>query len=269
LHLLVCIKQVPNTNEIKIDPKTNTLDRSGATSILNPYDAHAVEEAVRWKRALGGTVSVLTMGPPQAKEVIQKSVELGADRGYLLTDKAFAGSDTLATSYILSTAVQKIASSIPVDLVFCGKQAIDGDTAQVGPGIASRLNIPQLTYVERIIEIKPEQQTIKVQRHIDGGHEIVESKLPCLVTVEKEINELTYAPLPDMIRAVRYHPVVWSVSDLDADINAMGLKGSPTAVKKIFTPKQRAGGEIWKGKADELAKKLVPLLIGDVLSCRQ
>lgn len=144
------MKQVPDTTEIKIDPKTNTLDRSSAPTIINPYDAHAVEEAVKIKNKFGGKVSIISMGPPQAEKVIKKCIEMGADEGYLLSDRAFAGSDTLATSYILAMGIKKIIEKETIDLLFCGKQAIDGDTAQVGPGIASRLGIAQLTYVEKV-----------------------------------------------------------------------------------------------------------------------
>jgi electron transfer flavoprotein beta subunit len=268
LHILVCVKQVPNTTEIKMDPKTNTLDRSSAATIINPYDAHAVEEAVKIKNQFGGKVSVLSMGPPQAKEVIKKCIEIGADDGYLLTDKLFAGSDTLATSYILAMAIKNIIKKEPIDLIFCGKQAIDGDTAQVGPGIATRLQFPQLTYVEKIVSINYKKQTIKIYRKLDGGYEVMESKLPCLLTLEKSINELSYSPLPNMIRAARYEPFVWSTDDLEADISKMGLKGSPTSVRKIFPPKQRAGGEILEGQIDDVVQLLVERLERGLEGCR-
>lgn len=269
LHILVCVKQVPNTTEIKMDPKTNTLDRSNASAIINPYDIHAVEEAVKIKKQYGGKVSVLSMGPPQAKEVIKKCIEVGADSGYLLTDRSFAGSDTLATSYILSMAIRRIMLVEPIDLLLCGKQAIDGDTAQVGPGIASRLEIPQLTYLENIASIDLQNHTVKIHRKIDSGYEVVESKLPCLLTVEKSINELSYSPLPNMIRAAKYEPSVWGFADLEADISKMGLKGSPTSVRKIFPPKQRAGGEILEGQLDDVVQLLVGRLKGGLIACQQ
>lgn len=264
MHILVCVKQVPDTTEIKMDPKTNTLDRSSAPTIINPYDAHAVEEAVKIKNKFGGKVSIISMGPPQAEEVIKKCIEMGADEGYLLSDKAFAGSDTLSTSYILAMGIKKIMKKEPIDLVFCGKQAIDGDTAQVGPGIASRLGIPQLTYVENIKHLNLKNNTVMVHRKIDNGYEVVESKLPCLITVEKDINDLSYSPLPNMIRAARYNPTVWGINSFNADMNQLGLKGSPTSVRRIFPPPQRSGGELLKGNVDDVVKLLTDKLKGGI-----
>ncbi len=257
MHILVCVKQVPDTTEIKMDPKTNTLDRSSAPTIINPYDEHAVEEAVEIKRKFGGKVSVISMGPPQAQQVIKKCIEIGADEGYLLSDRSFAGSDTLATSYILAAGIKKVIEIEPVDLVFCGKQAIDGDTAQVGPGIACRLGIPQLTYVQKISSLDIQSKIIEVYRKIDNGYEIVQSKLPCLITAEKNINDLSFSPLDNMIKAARYKPVIWNINDLDSDIAQMGLKGSPTSVRKIFPPPQRSGGELLKGSTAEIVKTIV------------
>lgn len=185
MNILVCVKQVPDTTEIKIDPKTNTLDRSSAPTIINPYDAHAVEEAVRIKNKFGGKVSIISMGPPQAQEVIKKCIEMGADEGYLLSDGSFAGSDTLSTSYILAMGIKRIMDVEKIDVVFCGKQAIDGDTAQVGPGIASRLGIPQLTYVEKIESLDVNKNNVVIYRKIDNGYEVVQSEMPCLITIEK------------------------------------------------------------------------------------
>ncbi|WPC39787.1 electron transfer flavoprotein subunit beta/FixA family protein [Clostridium sp. JS66] len=265
MHALVCVKQVPDTTEIKMDPKTNTLDRSSAPTIINPYDAHAVEEAVKIKNMLGGKVSIISMGPPQAEEVIKKCIEMGADEGYLLSDRAFAGSDTLATSYILAMGIKKIMEKEHVDLIFCGKQAIDGDTAQVGPGIASRLGIPQLTYVEKIKCLNAKNSTVIVHRKIDNGYEVVESKLPCLITVENDINDLSYSPLPNMIRAARYRATVLGINDFKADMSQLGLKGSPTSVRRIFPPAQRPGGELLKGNIDEVVKQLTDRLKGGIV----
>lgn len=265
MHTLICVKQVPDTTEIKIDPKTNTLDRSSAPSIINPYDAHAVEEAVKIKKEFGGKISVISMGPPQAQEVIKKCIEMGADEGYLLSDRSFAGSDTLATSYILSMGIKKIMEKEPIDLIFCGKQAIDGDTAQVGPGIASRLCISQLTYVEKIQFLDLKNNVVTIHRKIDSGYEVVESKLPCLITVEKSINELSFSPLPNMIKAARYKPVVWGITDFEADLKQLGLKGSPTSVRRIFPPPQRIGGELLQGSTDEVVKTLVDKLKGGII----
>lgn len=260
MHILVCVKQVPDTTEVRIDPETNTLDRSSAPAIINPYDSHAVEEAVRIKEQVGGKVTVLSMGPPAAVEVIKRCIMLGADAGYLLSDRAFAGSDTLATSYILAKGIEVISQREPVDLIFCGKQAIDGDTAQVGPGIARRLDMPQLTYVKRVVQVDSDKKEVQVHRKLDDGHEVVVSKLPCLITVEKEINDLRYESLPNMLRAARYQPVILGVADLQADLTMMGLKGSPTSVSKIFAPSQRNQGELLKGTEQEIVNQLIERL---------
>lgn len=268
MHTLVCVKQVPDTTEIKMDPKTNTLDRSSAPTIFNPYDAHALEEAVIIKQKFGGKISVISMGPPQAQEVIKKCIEIGADEGYLLSDRAFAGSDTLATSYILAMGIKKIMEKENIDIVFCGKQAIDGDTAQVGPGIASRLSIPQLTYVEHIQNLDLKENTVTIHRKIDNGYEIVQSKLPCLITVEKSINELSFSPLPNMIRAARYKARIFGINDFNADLNQLGLKGSPTSVRRIFPPEQRAGGKLLQGSTDEVVRILVNKLKEEIIKCQ-
>lgn len=260
MHILVCVKQVPDTTEVRIDPETNTLDRSSAPAIINPYDSHAVEEAVRIKEKVGGKVTVLSMGPPAAVDVIKRCIMLGADEGYLLSDRAFAGSDTLATSYILAKGIEAISRKEPLDLIFCGKQAIDGDTAQVGPGIARRLGMPQLTYVKNVVNVDSAKREVKVHRKLDDGHEVVVAKLPCLITVEKEINELRYESLPNMLRAARYQPTVLGAADLETDAAQMGLNGSPTSVSRIFAPSQRGQGEILKGSDEEIIKQLVEKL---------
>ena len=257
MHIIVCVKQVPDTTEVRIDPETNTLDRSSAPAIINPYDSHAVEEAVRLKEHLGGKVSVISMGPFSAVEAIKKCIALGADDGYLLSDKNFAGSDTLATSYILALGIMKICRQEPYDLIFCGKQAIDGDTAQVGPGIAGRLGLPQLTYVKKVSSVDPEQKEVKVHRKMDEGYEVVTAKIPCLITVEKEINQLRYSSLPDMLRSARYNPTIYGAQDLNADPLMMGLKGSPTSVVKIFAPTQRSQGEIFNGDGQIAISQLI------------
>ncbi len=262
MHIVVCVKQVPDTKIIKINPKTNTLDRRSAPAILNPYDAHAVQEAVRIRQQTGGTISVVSMGPPQATEVIKKSVEIGADRGYLISDRAFAGADTLATSYALSKALEKIGSELPIDLIICGKHAIDGDTGQVGPGIARRLDIPPITSVLEVAEVNEKENTVLIKRKLSNGYELIQSNLPCLLTVEKEINEIDYSPMPNMIRAARYEPVIWTVNDLDAvDRTQLGLKGSPTIVGKMFTPPRPEGGKKFDGSSDEQVKQLMEILM--------
>jgi electron transfer flavoprotein beta subunit len=263
MHIVVCVKQVPDTKIIKINPKTNTLDRRSAPAILNPYDAHAVQEAVSIKKQLEDVkISVLSMGPPQATAVIKKSVEIGADEGYLITDRAFAGADTLATSYALSKGLEKISKERPIDIIICGKHAIDGDTGQVGPGIARRLDIPPVTNVIEVCEVNEKEKTILVKRKLSNGHELVKVGMPCLLTVEKEVNEIEYSPLTNMINAARYESIIWSVNDLDdVDRAQLGLKGSPTVVGKMFSPPKPEGGKRLEGTSDEQVKQLIDVLL--------
>lgn len=248
MHFVVCLKQVPDTSEVRVDPETNTLIRKGVPSIINPYDAHALEEAMRLKDKLGGKVTIISMGPMQAREAIKKAMSFGADRAILLSDRHFGGSDSLATAYILSTALKKINETEPIDLVLAGKEAIDGDTAQTGPGIAQRLGFPQLTYVIRIREMT--ESNIIVERKTEAGRQVVEAQLPALITVEKELNELRYASLPDLMKAAQYIPEIWDFNSLIFDATQMGLKGSPTSVSRIFAPLGRSGGEIIDGTKD-------------------
>lgn len=248
MHFVVCLKQVPDTSEVRIDPVTNTLMREGVPSIINPYDAHGLEEAMRLKDNVGGKVTILSMGPPQAKEALKKAMSFGADRAILLSDRAFGGSDSLATAYILSMALKKIHESEPIDLVFAGKEAIDGDTAQTGPGIAQRLGFPQLTYAIRVKELT--DTSVTVERKTESGRQIVQAQLPALLTVEKELNDLRYASLPNMMRAAAYEPEMWDAKTLPFDAAQMGLKGSPTSVSRIFAPPSRSGGEIMDGMKD-------------------
>lgn len=239
MHAVVCIKQVPDTTEVKIDPKTNTLMRKGVPSIANPYDLHALEEALHLKDRYGGKVTAISMGPTQAREVIKKAISLGADDGILLCDVVFAGSDTLATSYILSQAIREINERERVDVILVGKQAIDGDTAQVGPGIATRLGIPPLTYVLRIDDVDLKGRKIRVERMLETGREVVEASLPVLLTTVKEANEVRYASLPNLVKAIRHEVKVWNKNSFPLDPSQCGLKGSPTQVKKIFAPPVR------------------------------
>ena len=262
LHIVACIKQVPDTKIIKMNPKTNTMDRRTAPAILNPYDTHAVEEAVRLKKRYGGTVSVLTMGPPPAVKAIKKCIEIGADEGYLITDRRFAGADTLATSYALTKALEKISKTNPVDLVICGKMTIDGDTGQVGPGIARRLDIPPLTSVNKVAEINKDEGYAIVHRKLEDGYEVIKSTLPCLFSVEKTINEVPYSPFPNMLKAAKYQPIIWSVDDLeDIDIKQLGLKGSPTIVSKVWAPPPPEGGTIMEGKPLEQVEQLLSVIL--------
>ncbi|OIJ13790.1 electron transfer flavoprotein subunit beta [Anaerobacillus arseniciselenatis] len=262
MHIVVCVKQVPDTKVIKVNPKTNTLDRSSAPAILNPYDAHAVEEAVRLKEQHGGKVTVLSMGPPQAVKAIKKCVEIGADEGVLISDRAFAGADTLATSYALTKAIEKIQKKEPISLVLCGKHAIDGDTGQVGPGIARRMEIPPITNVIKIENVDNKESKVEIRRKIENGYEIIQSQTPCLLTVEKEINEVAYSPMPNMIKAARYEPTVWTVADLDdVDKQQLGMKGSPTIVGKMWPPAKSEGAKLIEGDAKSQVKELVSAVL--------
>ena len=255
MNIIVCIKQVPNTTDVRIDPVTNTLIRDGVESVINPFDAYAIEEAVRLKERSGGKVTALTMGPPQAESALREAISLGCDEGILVSDRKFAGSDTWATSYTLAAAIRKIGD---FDVVLCGKQASDGDTAQVGPGISTHLDIPQVTYVKKIAEISAE--TAKVERMTEEGYDVVETPLPCLFTVVKEINTPRLPSFKGMMRAKSAKIVKWTADDIAADPAALGLDGSPTRVIKIFTPEPRKGGVRLSGTTGDISKELVELL---------
>lgn len=240
-HFVACIKQVPDSREIKIDPKTNTLIRQGVPAIVNYFDMRGVEEALKLKERYGGRVTVLTMGPPSAAEALRECVAMGADEGVLITDRGFAGADTLATSYVVAKAIEKAAATFgPVDVVFCGKQTLDGDTGQVGPGVACRLDYDQLTYVEAVESFDVVNRTITVRRHLEDGVQRVRAYLPVLLTVLSELNEPRRASLPGVLRAVRYQPVIWTTADFpDLDRSKIGLRGSPTIVSKSWVPEPK------------------------------
>ncbi|MGD0887356.1 MAG: electron transfer flavoprotein subunit beta/FixA family protein [Thermodesulfovibrionales bacterium] len=251
MNIIVCIKQVPDTAEVKINPETNTLVRDGVPSIINPYDLHAIEASLRIKDSLGAKVTVLTMGPPQAEGALRDAIAMGADDGVLLTDRAFAGSDTWATSYTLSKAIEKLGA----DITICGKQAIDGDTAQVGPETAEFLNIPHISYVRRIEEVKPD--LIRVQRLMDDGYDIVESSLPVLLTVVKEINDPRLPSLKGKMAAKKAEIKKWSSADIGADADKIGLKGSPTQVRNIFAPQAKKDRKMIEGTLEEQVEGLL------------
>jgi len=237
LHIVVCIKQVPDSAQIRVHPVTNTIMRQGVPAIINPYDLYALEEALRIKDKFGGFVTVITMGPPQAENALRKALSFGVDDAILVTDRAFAGADTLATSFALASAIQQIEKSMPVDLVFCGKQTIDGDTAQVGPGIAKRLNLELLTYISSIVSVSEQKKEIVVQRRSEGGVQVLKTRLPSLVTMLEGSNEMRFATMPDMIRAARTTVKRWDrVAAGIEDVSKIGLKGSPTVVSKVFAP---------------------------------
>ncbi len=255
MNIIVCIKQVPDTTEIRLDPVTHNLIRDGVKSIINPFDLYALEEAVRLKEKFGGKVTVLTMGPPQAETSLREALGLGADEAILVSDRAFAGSDTLATSYTLSKAIEKIKN---YDLIICGKQAVDGDTAQVGPGIAATLDIPQITNVRKIRDIAGEIFT--AERATEEGFDVVETKLPCLITVVKEINQPRLPSLKGKMKAKSAVIPLWKAADIGAEEMRIGLKGSPTEVWKSFTPPPRPKGKVLEGDAAVVCEELVETL---------
>jgi electron transfer flavoprotein beta subunit len=250
MHCVCCIKQVPNTADVKIDPETNTLIRSGVESISNPFDLVALETAVRLKEKHGGRVTVISMGPPQAESCLREALSLGADATILLSDRAFAGADTLATSYTLAKAIEEIARKKPVDLIVCGKQAIDGDTAQTGPGIATRLGYTQLTYVTEVQDLDETKKHIQVKRKVEGGVEVIRGPLPALLTVELEAAAPRRASLPLLVAALRARVAVWDARAIKAEAKMIGLKGSPTWVKRIFGPPAKEGGPRFDAQKD-------------------
>jgi len=257
MKFIVCIKQVPDTTEVKVDPKTHTLIREGVPSILNPYDQFAVEECVRIREEIGeGSISVITMGPPQARSALMRCLAHGADEAILISDKAFAGSDTWATAYTLSHAIKKIGS---FDMVFCGQQAIDGDTAQVGPEIAQQLGIPQITYVEKVSLDKTHKLTIHKQT--DGGDQILEAKLPILLALLPPSSfQPEHPPMSSILKAKRKPFNIWDANILGGDKSKFGLDGSFTQVIKTYTPPSRGECEMIEDDPKEAAKKLSKIL---------
>lgn len=252
MKIIVCIKQVPETTSVRIDPQTHTLIREGVKSIINPFDMNAIETALQLKEQQSGEVIAISMGPPQAEEALREAISLGVDEAILLSDRAFAGADTLATSYTLSMGIKKIGK---FDLILCGKQAIDGDTAQVGPELAEILNIPQVCWVRKIVEIK--NQTIVVERTLEDGYEVVETQLPALLTVVKEINEPRLPSLRGKMAAKKKEIPVWGVQEIDVSPDFVGLTGSATQVIRTFTPPPKKDRRILQGEVKDIVKELV------------
>lgn len=239
--IVVCVKQVPDSAQIRVHPVTGTIMRQGVPAVLNPYDLFALEEALQIKDRLGGRIVALCMGPGQAEAVLRKALSLGADEGVLVSDRAFAGSDTLATSFALASAIGRLTEEEPVDLVFTGKQTIDGDTGQVGPGVAKRLGMQLLSYVCRIPILDMDSRSIVVHRWTEKGVQVLSSRLPCLITVLEGTSEGRFASLPEMIRAARQPIRVWDRKAAGIeDVAKIGLKGSPTVVGKVFAPSRRS-----------------------------
>jgi electron transfer flavoprotein beta subunit len=262
MKAVVLIKQVPDTTDVRIDRETNTLIREGVPSIINPFDMYAIEEGLRIVEAAGeGSVTVMSMGPPQVEEALREAISLGVDEAVLLSDRAFAGSDTWSTSYTLAAGIRKLAD---YDIILCGKQAIDGDTAQVGPGVAQFLGVPQVTYAKKVTI---EGGKALVERMLEDGHDVVRVPLPAVITVVKDINEPRLPSLKGKMKAKKAEITVWSSDDLDVDEAELGLDGSPTRVVKVFAPEAREGGTIFEGEVDEtvgaLVGELVPILKGE------
>ncbi|CCM80319.1 MULTISPECIES: electron transfer flavoprotein subunit beta/FixA family protein [Rhizobium] len=268
MHIVICIKQVPDSAQIRVHPVTNTIMRQGVPTIINPYDLFALEEALELRDCHGGEVTVLTMGPPMAEDALRKALTYGADRAVLLTDRHFAGSDTLATSFALSQAIAKIGETFGTpDIVFTGKQTIDGDTAQVGPGIAKRLDLLQLTYVAKIASIDLNAREIMVERRSEGGTQTLKSKLPCLVTMLEGTNEIRRGSLDDALRAARSEIVKWSAADAGIeDLTKCGLRGSPTVVKRVFAPPERVEKAEQIDTTEKTPRDLADELIAGIFS---
>ena len=262
MNMLVCIKQVPDTTEIKIDPVTNTLIRDGVPSIVNPFDAYALEAAARVKDANPGSkIVVVSMGPEQAKVALKECLAVGGDKAYLVSDRACGGSDTLATGYIMSKAKEKIEEleGIKCDIIWFGKQAIDGDTAQVGPQTAENLDYPQVTYAFEASVT--EAGNVLVKKEVEDGFEMLEMATPCVITITKPDYEPRYPTIKSKMAANKAKIEVLSAADCDLDVMQSGLKGSPTKVKKTFTPPRKTGGiKIKEETNEESAKKLYELL---------
>lgn len=248
--VISCIKQVPDTTQVQIDPVTNTLVREGIPFIMNPYDTHALEESLRLKDRFGLRAVTLSMGPPNAEATLRKACAVGVDQAILLSDRVFGGADTLATSKVLAAAITRLSAKEEVALVICGKQTIDGDTAQVGPGIASRLGYSQLTLVDRIESLDLDKRTICVRRKLEGRHEIVSAPLPAVLTVVRELNRPRYPTVPMRLAAKTAEVQVWNNEFLQLEAERIGLKGSPTWVSRIFSPERDQGEILGDGEKD-------------------
>lgn len=253
MKIVICIKQVPNTTDISINPETNTLIREGVESIINPFDTYAIEEGVRLKEKYGGTAIVLSMGPPQVEVALREALSVGIDEAYLVSDRAFAGSDTLATAYTLSESIKKIGE---VDIILTGKQAIDGDTGQVGPGIAANLNMTHITDISKIDKVG-ENGEVLVERLLENGRVHIKTKMPLLLTVVKEINEPRLPTLRAKMKAKKMEILNWSNDDLQCNTGRLGLTGSPTWVKKIFSPPKTGKGKIFEGDINKSVASLL------------
>jgi electron transfer flavoprotein beta subunit len=264
MKVIVCIKQVPDTTNVRINPETNTLVREGVASIVNPFDVYAIEEAIRIREKHGGMVTVITMGPPQAVDVLREALSLGADNAYLVSDRAFAGADTLATAYALSCAIRHLGGA---DILLMGRQAIDGDTGQVGPGVAENLGISHVTDIRKIEEIKDGR--IVVERLLEEGYARLAARLPVVLTVVKEINIPRLPSLKGKLAAKKAEIPVLKAADIGADVERLGLNGSPTQVMKIFTPAKPTGGKKFTGEPAQTVGELLAELTAAGITIRK
>ena len=255
MNIVVCLKQVPGTTQVKIDPQTNTLVRQGIQNIVNPFDTYALEEGVRIKERCGGKVTVISMGPPQAGQMLREAISLGADDAVLLSDREFAGADTWATAYTLAEAIKKLGQ---FDIVICGRQTLDGDTGQVGPELAEMLGIPLVAYVSRIEELSDKR--MQARRMIDEGHEVIQALLPALITVTKEINVPRLPSLRGIAKSNNAAIPRWGLPELHIDSNRVGLSGSFTRVVRVFFPERACHAEVFEGEPDEQVDHLIDKL---------
>ena len=265
MQIITCIKQVPDTTQVKIDPVKGTLIREGVPCIINPFDAHALEESLRLKDKYGFKVTAISMGPPSAEVTLRNAIALGVDNVILLSDRAFGGADTLATSMVLATAIKKLNEEDEVVLVLCGKQTIDGDTAQVGPGIATRLKYQQLTSVDHIENVDLKNRTITVRCKFEGRYEMLNSCFPAMIAVLREINRPRYPTVPMRLMSQDYKVTVWDNKVMQMSENEIGLKGSATAVRRIFSP-DRAMGQILGGDDVQDPEEAARMLINKLVS---
>lgn len=256
MRIVIPIKQVPETGNVKMDEKTGTMIREGVESIINPLDLYAIEVGIKIKEQFGGEITVLSMGPQKAMEAIREAIAMGCDQGVLISDRKFGGADTWATSYTLSQAIKKIGQ---FDLILCGERATDGDTGQVGPGIASFLDLPLSTFTSEIVYI--DERVMRVKRLVEGGYELLELPLPCLLTVVKEISDPRLPTLRGKQKAKKIDIPIWGPDDIEADPSNIGLKGSPTRVVKTFHPQVSRNGKKLVARDTESINKAVDELI--------
>ncbi|MDP3387183.1 MAG: electron transfer flavoprotein subunit beta/FixA family protein [Eubacteriales bacterium] len=257
MNIVVCIKQVPNTIDVRIDPVSKNLDRTNITGVINPFDKNAIEEAIRLRDKHGGEITVISMGPPQTIDALREALAMGCDHARLLSCREMAGADTLATGYVLSKAVNKIGA---VDMVLFGSHAVDADTGQTGPIVAEFLDFRQITFVS---QIDMEGNHVTAERMLEEGRERVRSKLPVVMTVTKHLNTPRYSKPVNIMKAFRKDIPIWNYEDLGCDINMIGIPGSPTIVTEIFEPKRRSEVEMIQGSPEEMVKELVAKLTAD------